>query len=106
LLPGVFAFVWVFESADLFNSSIPTAIKAHLRISFNQPFLSFVRKRRLAICGYGAARSWVRDEGIGVPRAAHQKIFGIFERGVESELGKGSRFRIELQQAEEGRPLP
>jgi signal transduction histidine kinase len=69
-------------------------------------------------------RIWVQDEGIGIPPEAHQKIFGIFERGVpsdkyegtgiglaivsratqrmggtcgvESEPGKGSRFWIEL----------
>ncbi len=72
-------------------------------------------------------RIWVRDEGIGIPREAHQKIFGIFERGVaaksyegtgiglaivaralqrmggtcgvESEAGKGSHFWIELPAA-------
>jgi signal transduction histidine kinase len=69
-------------------------------------------------------RIWVLDEGIGIPREAHQKIFGIFERGptadvyegtgiglaivaramqrmggtcgVGSEPGKGSRFWLEL----------
>jgi signal transduction histidine kinase len=72
-------------------------------------------------------RIWVEDQGIGIPREAHQKIFGIFERGVfsnayegtgiglaivvralqrmdgtcgvESELEKGSRFWIELPAA-------
>ncbi len=73
-------------------------------------------------------RICVRDEGIGIPREAHQKIFGIFERGVtsesyqgtgiglaivaravqrmggtcgvESEPGKGSSFWLELPAAE------
>jgi signal transduction histidine kinase len=72
-------------------------------------------------------RIWVGDEGIGIPPVAHQKIFGIFERGfssdvyegtgmglaivaramqrmggtcgVESEPGKGSRFWLELPMA-------
>ncbi|PWU18352.1 MAG: hypothetical protein C5B50_09185 [Verrucomicrobia bacterium] len=75
----------------------------------------------------GYIRIWVRDEGIGIPREAHQKIFGIFERGitsdgyegtgiglaivaramqrmggtygVESEPGKGSQFWLELPAA-------
>jgi signal transduction histidine kinase len=35
-------------------------------------------------------RIWVRDEGIGIPREAHQKIFGIFERGVTSDSYQGT----------------
>jgi signal transduction histidine kinase len=35
-------------------------------------------------------RIWVRDQGIGIPREAHQKIFGIFERGISSESYQGT----------------
>lgn len=70
-------------------------------------------------------RLWVEDDGIGIPAHAHRKIFGIFERlpgpvpvegtgiglaivarameqmrgtcGVESEVGEGSRFWLELE---------
>ena len=69
-------------------------------------------------------RIWVEDDGLGIDPAHHEKIFGVFERlhgpeqyqgtgiglaivrkgmermrgasGVESELGHGSRFWIEL----------
>jgi signal transduction histidine kinase len=69
-------------------------------------------------------RLWVEDNGIGLPRDAHARLFEIFQRfhsedafpgtgmglaivrkavqrlggevGVESELGRGSRFWVEL----------
>jgi signal transduction histidine kinase len=69
------------------------------------------------------ARIWIADNGIGIPESARAKIFGMFERaggssypgtglglaivqravvrmngriGVESTVGTGSRFWIEL----------
>lgn len=81
-----------------------------------------------AIPSFNQVRIWVRDEGIGIPREVHQKIFGIFERaqaseqypgtgiglaivaravqrmggtcGVESDIGQGSGFWIDLPAAE------
>ncbi|MDB6036983.1 MAG: putative Multi-sensor hybrid histidine kinase [Verrucomicrobiales bacterium] len=71
-------------------------------------------------------RIWIEDRGVGIPAEAHQKVFGIFERGanyeryegtgiglaivaramqrmggacgVESEPGAGSRFWLEFAQ--------
>ncbi len=75
----------------------------------------------------GTVRIWVEDNGIGIPKEALAQIFGMFKRlhreseypgtgvglaivrkaaqrmggqtGVESEVGKGSRFWIELPKA-------
>ncbi|HWQ93137.1 MAG TPA: PAS domain S-box protein [Clostridia bacterium] len=76
----------------------------------------------------GRVRLWVEDNGIGIARDEQEKVFELFERldrtrayegsgvglavvrraarkmngaaGVESDLGQGSRFWVELQAAE------
>ena len=75
----------------------------------------------------GTARIWVEDKGIGIPKYAQQRLFGMFQKldnqyegtgiglaivrkvtqrmggtvGVESEEGKGSKFWVELPVAPE-----
>lgn len=75
------------------------------------------------------ARIWIEDNGIGIPKYAQGRLFGMFERlssgyegtgvglaivrkvvermggkvGVESEEGKGSRFWVELRTPKGGR---
>jgi PAS domain S-box-containing protein len=74
----------------------------------------------------GTTRIWIQDNGIGIPRHSHDRLFKMFERltndyegtgiglaivrkfaqrmggrvGAESEAGQGSRFWIELPLAE------
>jgi PAS domain S-box-containing protein len=78
-------------------------------------------------------RIWVEDNGIGIPKEAQEKIFGMFQRlhraneypgtgiglaivrkavermggqvALESEPGKGSRFWVELPKADRGEPV-
>jgi signal transduction histidine kinase len=73
-----------------------------------------------------SVRLWFADNGIGIPKEAHERIFKLFHRlnpeyegtgiglsvvrravekmggrmGLESELGRGSRFWLELQPAD------
>jgi signal transduction histidine kinase len=70
-------------------------------------------------------RIWVKDNGIGIPKHAHTRLFGMFQKldqqyegngiglaivrkvaqrmggsvGVESQSGRGSRFWVELRAA-------
>lgn len=82
-----------------------------------------VRAEGLPAVGAQFVRIWVEDNGIGIPKHAQHRIFGMFERvethrdgtgiglaivrkvvermggrvGVESDEGKGSRFWVELE---------
>lgn len=111
------------------NSALLTQALAHLlsnALKFVPPFrtpevhLSAERRER-------TIRLWVKDNGVGIPAEYHEKIFGMFEQlappgqgagtgmglavarravermhgaiGVESKLGEGSRFWIDLPAA-------
>jgi PAS domain S-box-containing protein len=99
-------------------------------IKFAKPGATPLVRLRSSAWGEGRLRLWVEDDGIGIDPVHHAKLFRVFERldpqgpytgtgiglaivrkavermngtiGVESELGKGCRFYIELP----GRMVP
>jgi PAS domain S-box-containing protein len=113
------------------NKSLLTQIFSNLlgnAVKFSRPGSKpEIRVWTERLCGtsYGTqcARIWVEDNGIGIPPASHERVFGIFQKfhpeypgtgiglaivkkaaeriggsvGVESEEGKGSRFWVNLQ---------
>lgn len=94
------------------------------------PRIRVCAERVGATTGAGAAvvRLWVEDRGIGIPKELQSGLFSMFQRlntthegsgvglaivrkatermggrvGVESEAGKGSRFWVELREADDG----
>ena len=110
----------------LANSATLKQILANL-IGNSMKFVVPQRPLRLRIFSTpmnGFVRLWVEDNGIGIAREYHEKIFGLFQRlhgpekypgtgvglalvrkgaermggrvGLESQLGQGTRFWIEL----------
>ena len=103
-------------------------VRAEDRISVNhQPPKATATLPTFSGHGNATVRIWIEDNGIGIAPEHHERIFGMFERinpakayegtgiglaivrkaaermgaqlGFESELGKGSRFWIQLQKA-------
>jgi signal transduction histidine kinase len=80
------------------NISIYTEVMAHfspntrsrsLLFSSTEPSLTKSVTKPLELSAR-QIRIWVVDEGIGIPIEAHQKIFGIFERGATAEAYEGT----------------
>jgi signal transduction histidine kinase len=114
-------------ATELVNYSSPSTRSSPLHFSAVESLPSANASPPSSETPSARVRVWVIDNGIGIPSDAHQKIFGIFERGeeaqkfegtgmglaivaramqrmggtcgLESEPGKGSRFWIELPAA-------
>jgi PAS domain S-box-containing protein len=115
------------NGAKFVAPGIKPVIRVHAGKASNQPIT--VENRQPGSAGQNMVRIWFEDNGIGIAHQDLTRIFGIFERvhpreifegtgiglaivrkavermggsvGVESDPGKGSRFWLELQVAEQ-----